>query len=278
MKVVVATDLSEAGILAVEGLCACEADLFERVVLLHVVDLDLYTAGGSVPGIMEWARGRLEEEASRLRSVGFEVEWHVEQGPAVDAIQAAASEIGAELVMVTNLGKGAATGRLFGSTAEQLAVRGRVPVLVDRVALREQTWCRLGHGSPFARVLLGIDMDDMLPGMLRAVGALPGVEAVRVVHVVGESEDLEGALARLELAVSQAGVELRAEVDVLVGDPAERLLDEAREWNASVIAVSPCCHGLAHRALFGSVARGVALGADRPVLFVPPSQTSQGVC
>jgi nucleotide-binding universal stress UspA family protein len=269
MKIVVATDLSEAGILAVEGLCACEAGLFEQVVLLHVVDLDLYTAGGSIPGIMEWARGRLDEEESRLRAAGFEVESRIEQGPALDTIQAVASEAGADLVMVTNLGKGAATGRLFGSTAEQLAVRGSVPVLVDRVAFQDQTWCRVGEGSPFARVLVGIDPDDTLPGMLRAVGSLPGVEAVRVVHVVREIDDVAAEVVRLEQAVSEAGIDITAEVAALVGDPAARLLDEARDWNASVMAVSPCRHGLAHRALFGSVARGIALGADRPVLFVP---------
>lgn len=269
MRVVVATDLSEAGILAVEGLCACETGLFEQVVLLHVVDLDLYTAGGSIPGIIEWARERLEEEASRLRSIGFEVGWRVQQGPAVETIEAVAEDVGAELVMVTSMGKGAAAGRLFGSTAEQLTVRGSVPVLVDRVALREQTWCRLGHGSPFARVLVGADLEGSLPGMLRAVGSLPGIEAIRVVHVVGESDDVAAVVGRLQQAVSEAGLDTPTEVAALVGDPAERLLDEARDWNASVIVVSPCRHGLAHRALFGSVARGVAHDADRPVLFMP---------
>ena len=58
MKVLVATDLSEAGLRSVEGLCACGAAGFGRVTLLHVVDLDLYTAGGSVPGITEWANDR----------------------------------------------------------------------------------------------------------------------------------------------------------------------------------------------------------------------------
>lgn len=269
MRVVVATDLSEASVLVVEGLFACEIGLFERVVLLHVVDLDLYTAGGSVPGILDWARGRLAEEEARLRATGLDVESRVEQGPAVETIESVAAEVGADLVMVTNLGKGAAAGRLFGSTAEQIAVHGQVPVLVDRIVLRDQAWYRQGQGNPFARVLVGVGPDEALPGALRTLLSLLRVEAVRVVHVLKEAHDREAELERLAHAVTEAGIELRAEVDVLVGDPAERLLDEARGWEAGLIAVSPCRHGLAHRALFGSVARGVASGADRPVLFLP---------
>lgn len=271
MNVLLATDLSEAGLRSVEGLCACDTGSFETVTLLHVVDLDLYTAGGSIPGITEWAHEELDKAAAELRERGFSVDTRVETGPAVDTIHAVADEIGADLIVTTNLGKGAIVGRFLGSTAEQLAVAARLPVLIERVEHHGERWCRLGAASPFQRVLLGVDLEeDTLPVVERAT-RLPGLGSLRVVHVVADESAKESELKRLGGVVRGIQAGATVEAAVVAGDPAEQLLAEARVIDASVIAVTPCRHGMLYRGVLGSVARSVTLNADRAVLLLPPA-------
>ncbi len=271
MKVLLATDLSEAGLRSVEGLCACKASDFEHVTLLHVIDLDLYTAGGSVPGIAEWANVELEKVAADLRELGFEVDVRVEIGLAVDTIKSVADEIGADLIAVTNLGKGALTGRLLGSTAERLAPATGLPVLVERVEHRGEQWCRLGIGSPFQRIVLGVDLEGDAQALIGSVGRLPGIELLRVVHVAADEPSRAAAQQKLEEAVRAAQVGSAIEVVTNVGNAAEGLLADATQTDATAIAVATCQHGLLHRGVLGSVAREVALHSDRAVLLLPPA-------
>jgi nucleotide-binding universal stress UspA family protein len=269
MKVLIATDLSEASLAALDSVCSCEPGVFEAATLLHVIDLDLYTAGGSIPQIMEYAEGVLPEWADRLTRCGIETQVRVEQGPAVETIEDVAADMGADLIVMTNLGRGAATGRLLGSTVEKLASRGRVPVLVERVRESEEGWCRLGGGSPFARVLLAASIDDALPSLLDHVAALPGEMALRVVHVTASADDVLEARSALDEAVAAAATR-RAEIAVFIGDPVEVIVEAAGEWKATTVAVASCRHSMLHRAIWGSVARGVALTAPCSVLLVPP--------
>jgi len=271
MKVLLATDLSEAGLRSVEGLCACKASDFEHVTLLHVIDLDLYTAGGSVPGIAEWANAELEKVAADLRELGFEVAVRVEIGLAVDTIKSVAEEIGAELIVVTNLGKGALTGRLLGSTAERLAPATRLPVLVERVEHRGERWCRLGSGSPFQRIVLGVDLEGDAQALVTRAASLPGIESLRIVHVAADEATRATAQQGLEQVARGAQVGAVVEVATYVGDAAEKLLADAAESEATAIAVATCRHGLLHRGVLGSVAREVALHSDRAVLLLPPA-------
>ncbi len=268
MRALVATDLSDASLASLDALCACGPGVFETAVLLHVIDLDLYTAGGSVPQIMGFAADKLGELSARLEPCGVLCSVRVEQGPAVETIEAVALEEGADLVLMTNLGHGGA-GRVFGSTAERLAARGVAPVLVERVPGEPE--CCARSGSPFARVLVCADLEGTLPALLSYVSRLPGETALRVLHVAATTEAAADAETALTEATSGARVEHGLDIKVLVGDPAENIIAEATAWDASVAVVSPCRHSVLHRAVWGSVARGVALHAPCSILFVPPT-------
>ncbi len=162
MKFLAAVDLSEASLLSLDALRAFAGDAGGDVTLLHVVDLDLYTAGGAVPGIMEFAKERLQEESERLAGCGLRVSAiRVEQGDSAQTIRRVATEEKVDLVVMTNLGKGARTGRVFGSVAERVASQGTVPVLVERVDLEDSdggTCRRLASGSPFERTMIAVDV------------------------------------------------------------------------------------------------------------------------
>jgi nucleotide-binding universal stress UspA family protein len=268
MRVLIATDLSDASLAGLECVCACGSGVFTHATLLHVIDLDLYTAGGSVPQILEYAH-TAPEWADRLRGCGLETDVRVEQGSAVETIEQVADEVGADLVVMTSLGHGAATGRIFGSTVEKVASRGHVPVLVERVAEREGAWCRCGGSSPFGRVLVAAELDDAASALLAHVGKLPKGSAIRVIHVAAAGDDVAHAEAGLSDLVAKTDIPA-AETAILTGDPTDVIVQDAVDWKATVVVVAACRHSPLHRAVWGSVARGVALHAPCSVLIVPP--------
>jgi nucleotide-binding universal stress UspA family protein len=270
MRALIATDLSEASLAAVDAVASCNPVDFSGIVLVHAVDLDLYTAGGTVPAVLELAEESLGSIAGNLRAAGFEVSVRAEVGAAVEVIERVAAEENADLVVMSNLGKGAVTGRLLGSTAERLASSGRLPVLIERVREDAGAWCRIADSHPFGKVLIGADLTDSLQGQLAVVGNLPGLGEVRVVHVTDPGTDADLVTGELAAHASHRLPGVRVETALREGtDKAEELLAEAAGWGASVIVVSPRSHGILHRALWGSTARTVALQSPVPVLFVP---------
>jgi hypothetical protein len=60
LNAIIATDLSEASLAALDSVCGCESGVFDKVTLLHVIDLDLYTALRSAGSRRRsaWNRGR----------------------------------------------------------------------------------------------------------------------------------------------------------------------------------------------------------------------------
>lgn len=273
MKYLAAVDLSEASLLALDALRGFAGQEGGDVTLLHVVDLDLYTAGGSIPGIMEFAKERLTQESVRLSDCGLRITAiRVEQGDSTQTILRVAAEEKSDLVVMTNLGKGARTGRLFGSTAERVATSGAIPVLIERVGVAEgdsENCCRLVEGSPFERTLVAVDLADDPGAILSRLWTLPGVGTARIVHVAENDTAAADARVRLGDLTAAAPEGARLESDVLVGDPATAIVQDAAAWRATAIALRPCTHGALHRAFWGSVARAVALNANCSILFTP---------
>jgi nucleotide-binding universal stress UspA family protein len=267
MKVVIATDLSDVSLLALDTVGECGPEPFEQVVLLHVIDLDLYTAGGSIPEIAEWAQGELASHAEVLRERGFEVSVRVERGGVAETVESVALAEDADLVIVTSLGKGAVSSRVFGTTAQRLTTTSSTPVLIDRVVEKERKWCRLA-GSPFARALVAVDLGEELHEVLTFVASLPGVERIRVIHVAEDGNDAR--TAQRQLAVAEARWEgfLPVETEVLTGKPAEVVPADADAWGATLLCLQPEKRGF-DRVWLGSTSYRIASATELPVLFVP---------
>lgn len=266
MNVLVVTDLSDAGRLSVEGVRACGRDSFDEITILHVIDLDLYTAGGSVPAITEWAVAETTDLAAGMRAAGYRASSRVEQGPVVETINHVAEEIGADLIVMTNAGK---SGRALGRTAERLAVSARRPVLVDRVARVGEQWCRLGDRSLFDTVLAGVDFGPHAIEFLERAGRLPGITHLIALHVAHDEEERMASISALGDAAADMSAPETIEVSSLTGEPVEMLLTRADDLDVNAIAVAPCHHGAIGRAVLGSVAHGLLQEADRAVVLVP---------
>lgn len=188
MHALIATDLSDASLLGVQSVVACGPRVFDRATLLHVVDLDLYTAGGSVPGIIEFAREQLDVHATALRESGIEADIEIAQGDSVQTISRIATERDADMIVMTSLGKGAVTGRVFGSVAEKLAGHGTLPVLVEKVGFgADGAVCRLGDPGVMSRVLLAAVAEAQEPALCFAIEGLPGLGEIRTLTTPGIS-------------------------------------------------------------------------------------------
>lgn len=268
MRILVATDLSEAGLLSIQALIGCNPKLFRGVTLLHVFEVSDYMLGASVPDAVEWSKKRLAEEAANLVSAGFVADYRLEQGNVPEVVQEVAAEIQADLIVVTDRGEGGAPGRFLGSTATRIAQdEGTPPVLVVRVEERDAAWCRVGEGSPFARPLIAADIDQTFERLARVTATLPGVEATRIVHVVAPEDDMEQERGFIEAVLARTDLPGAQAVVVEGTDPAKAIITESTMWQASLIVLAPRRHGLISRLVFGSVAISLLRDSKLPLLF-----------
>lgn len=269
MNALIVTDLSPAGLASVESIGACGPSAFDRITLLHVIDLDPYTAGGSIPQISEWAAGELEKAANVLRDRWFDVDIRIEQGDTVEMVDFVADDMDADLIAMTNVGKGAVSGRLLGSTAEKLASGSRHMVLVEKLANPNEQWCRLGTGSPFETLVAGVDDVFSAGAFVKRVSSIPGVAKLVLVHVLVKEEDRDAAARALgEHAASAPGL-VDVDIRVVAGDPAEALIAEADRVQATAIVVAPVSRGILRRGVLGSVSHSVLSKSSRSVVLLP---------
>lgn len=276
MRAIFATDLSDAARAALDCLCECQVTDFEEIVLVHVIDVDMYTEGGSVPLFLEADRQLLDEQVQRLRDRGLSTRARLEQGAAAAEIERVAAEEEAGLIIIGNVGRGGVRGRLLGGTAEILASEAKTPVLVEKVTGHEGSWCRLAEGHTFRRTMVAVDLSGGSRGAPAAVAGMAGVEAIRLVHVMTGDEKGSGSgsdedrLALLDEWASDAPAELDVSTELREGDPTAEIALAAFEWGATCLAVGLCGHGHLHRFVWGSVSSALARTLALPVLIVPP--------
>lgn len=120
-----------------------------------------------------------------------------------------------------------------------------------------------------------IPVDDSIEratAQARAVATLSDADVHAVVFHVFDGENPEGASVHQVATARRArehledhGVEV--ELAEASGDPAEEILELARDEDVDLIAVAGRKRSPAGKALFGSVSQSVMLAADRPVLF-----------
>ncbi|WP_435066491.1 universal stress protein [Haloplanus sp. C73] len=122
-------------------------------------------------------------------------------------------------------------------------------------------------------VVIGVDdNEERAMACARAVADLPGdASETRVTVIHSFTDNPSGASASQLASVREATDFLEAEgFDVEVnessGDPADQLLEAARETDANLIVVGGRKRSPTGKALFGSVTQSVILNAERPVM------------
>jgi nucleotide-binding universal stress UspA family protein len=122
-------------------------------------------------------------------------------------------------------------------------------------------------------VVIGVDdNEERAMACARAVADLPGeASETRVTVIHSFTDNPSGASASQLASVREATEFLEAEgFDVEVnessGDPADQLLEAAREADANLIVLGGRKRSPTGKALFGSVTQSVILNAERPVM------------
>jgi len=122
-------------------------------------------------------------------------------------------------------------------------------------------------------VVIGVDdNEERAMTCARAVADLPGDASEKRVTVIHSFTDNPSGASASQLAsvrdvtdfLEEQGIEV--EVTESSGDPADQLLETARELDANLIVVSGRKRSPTGKALFGSVTQSVILNAERPVM------------
>ena len=94
---------------------------------------DLYT--NLDQSMQQEAREYLEQKLKGLHAAGIETNYHLVVGePPADAILLAADELGVDAIVMSTHGRGGMMRWVFGSVADRVLQRAKVPILLSRVA------------------------------------------------------------------------------------------------------------------------------------------------
>ena len=228
----------------------------------------------------------LAAQAERVRPFGFQVEVDVRVGRAAEEVLSAASNTGADLIIIATHGRDGIARWRLGSVADKIVRHADCPTIVVGPNVNKEL-------EPYSlrRILVPLDgtplAEEALPvatWIAQANGA--EFDLVRVVSLPGAGiydgmgysvdllTDIEDA-ARAYLAEVAARLEKRVAVrtELLLGDAGDQLLAHMKETPSELVVVAS--HGRAGlvRTALGSVADRMLHG-PAPVLILRPEQVN----
>jgi nucleotide-binding universal stress UspA family protein len=276
-----------------------------QMVLLNVIHesdlmlldlLGVVQAGPEEVGYLDAARARLGQVVAESEDARLDWQTEVARGEPVTEILRAITRFGADVVVMTTHGRGAAGRAIFGSVADRIARTAPIPVLLIRPESPEA----LARRPAIRRLVVPLDGSPLAEEALPIVTELAQrrqipVHLVRVVNtaallaplmgfgVPGLSQDVyaevvesagreaRGYLGEVGCRLTSGGV--ATTWAVLEGTPFASI---AEATNADdLVVMTSHGHGGVGRWLLGSVAEKLVREAPCPVLLVPaPSRGS----
>lgn len=289
-RILVAIDLSPSSAQALHEAQFIAKTTDKVLGMVHVLPnlMDLTTLGpngyvGTLPAMEDFAahaRERIHAWA-QVAEQDPSVELFVEQGASATRIVERAESWGAELIVVGSQGHSGLAGLVLGSVAKRVVHHAHCPVLVSRGSQGREL------------VVAATDLSDpSLPAIARGAfeASWRGAELL-VVHVVDASmavyaasagglfgltvplppaelhNDVMAALTKT-LAESMARCEAPGEARVLYGNPADAIIQCAKERGARLIVVGTHGRSGLARIALGSTADAVVTHAHCSVLVV----------
>jgi nucleotide-binding universal stress UspA family protein len=266
-----------------------------EVVLIHVIEGD---ETQSVHGqrhltSAEEAAAYLEQAKQRFLPPSVVVRTHIHETGVRDVAQsivAHAEDLGGDLVAICTHGRSGPARFLFGSIAQQVLIRGRIPVLVlyphNLEKPMEPHCTRIlvaldGNPEHEAGFHVALDLAQSCSASVRLVMAvhtlstLPGERAATAIRLPGTANALlamnqESGLSYLNaLTHSTRDSAVTTSSEVRRGDPARVILKAARGAGSDLIVMAT--HGKSCMSSFwdDSLPPKVARRAHIPLLLVP---------
>lgn len=242
----------------------------------------MFTMGPGMEVIDPYAPRQYQEQL--LRRVEFAVHdlfpdlavvCHAEPGSAAAVLERVAGMVRADLLLVGSTRHGRIGQAILGTTAQRVARKSSVPVLVLRAT-----------GADRRRVLLTTDLSPVSAAAYDAgldlAEALSGSDgfAARVLMVVWTGvlpsplpeETIERAAGEelAEFIAARAVRRYLVQPMVRFGVPHEEIVANAEEWDADLVVLGTHSRTAAERWVLGSVAESVLKRLGCSVLVVPP--------
>lgn len=226
------------------------------------------------PEELQQAEEQMEQLTGELHAEGFKARGLCPAGAIDEEILRAAKEVGADLVVTGSHGRLAPRRWVYGSTAEDLARKASLPLLIIGPGVSEHT---LAKGWFPSRILCAATMDDDGECVVRYTEALAREFGSRwelacdYYDDVGEYFAWDKFQERLDRVLPH-GPGMNPMRSVLLNKPyPQNLAELARVWEADLLVIGHS-HRLLKWSLFksGTIPQLLA-DANCPILTVPPS-------
>jgi len=304
-RILCPVDFSEFSQRALERAVRLAGWFEAEITVVHVIPANpwILPADAGVPSVMvpadllrvqrQEAAEELERFVTPCRGEGVRIHTRLLDGDPSREIQAAATVLPADLLVIGTHGRGGFEHLLLGSVTEKLLRRATCPVLtVGNTPARAE-------GPLFRRILCALDLTEASSRTLEVAMSLAEENMARVtlLHVL-EGLPGEGKRSRHALPeVSRLREELRKEAEerlhesvpaaardfcsvnerVEEGVPWREVLQVAGEVDAELIVIGAHSRGALDRMFFGSTANQVVRQAACPVLVVREIQAPRPV-
>jgi nucleotide-binding universal stress UspA family protein len=259
----------------------------KKVILLNVIGPSDPLARVWDPGArLEEAKEKLAEQAKFLEAQGLEVKQRAEpmlEGEIFRKIQAVSDEEGVSLVVMGARGKGFVENILLGNVAKKTLRYDDEHLLLMRYKMLEGGEDLEEHCAMiFSKVLCPTDFSEPSDEAINFIKGIKGVREAVLFHVISSGESQEHIDAKMKEAdeklnavkaeFEKAGI--KASVQVVVGSPAEEIIEAAEKEDVSLVAMSSHGKGWVKQLIVGSVAYEVSKNGTRPVLVVRAGKAS----
>jgi len=272
ITLVLATDGSENTAQATRAAIDIARSRGSKIQLVHVWhDVPTSYAHAFVKGeLRRQGRETLDEAAKRIREKGGTVtRSHLREGRTFEEAIRLCEKIAADLLVVGSRGHSGLRRMLMGSNSEDIVHHAHHPVLVVRSG--ENVWppTRVVAGDDFSEVAgkaatLAANLGNIFGAQMLLLHAVPQLPQTSGEAVDAKLEDRAGELEDL--------LQQRPKTRVAAGDPAEVLLEAAREGDRpTLVAVGSRGLGPLDRLRVGSVSTRVIRAGPGAVLVYPPA-------
>jgi nucleotide-binding universal stress UspA family protein len=233
-----------------------------------------------------YVRAYLDEQASKVKERGFEVETEVRIGRAAEEMLEHADETGADLILIATHGRSGIARWRLGSVADKVIRSAGCPTLVIGPNVEVEL-------APYRleRVLVPLDGSALSEEALTVAAMIAAktgaaLDLARVVSLTPLAFDdstgvypidLLGAMEQASqtylnrMAASVSGVQ--AQTTLLIGSAADQLIEHARKSGAGLVVMASHGRGGFVRAALGSVTDRLLHG-PAPVLVLRPEEHS----
>ena len=271
--IVVATDLTQTSVAALDYARLLAFKCGARVILAHVIDPLSYANLADVPPtVMDQLGGeaqkRIDQLSDELLSAGIPSHSVVRQGLVADLLLQVAAQYHADLLVLgTERAEGAGPVAL-GSVAEQLVRRAACPVLA---VAADAVQPDVEHAFIGGHILVPVQRTTASISVLSTAQVLAAQFAgdIILLHVRSE-EEIAAQLNPCAQGLSFPMTEPRVSIRCLVrdGDPAAVIANTAKQYRASMIVLTVNRESRRGHGLHGTAFEVIA-NSRVPVLCVP---------